>query len=97
MFSIYSLQVRFRYRLTWERGTGPCGQNCSSADLYKTGTVPPSLSSLQWQCISGCSALNNLSDINTDLTSVSSDFPGWEQGEKYFLHTNPGKMRYFVG
>ena len=88
--------MRFRYRLTWERGTGPCGQNCSSADLYKTGTVPSYLSSLHWQCISGCSSVTDISDINTDLTSVSSESPGWEQGEKYVFHNNPGTLRYTV-
>ncbi|CAC5388161.1 JAG2 [Mytilus coruscus] len=89
-------KVRFTYRLTWEKGTGPCGQNCSSSNLYMKGTVPPSLSSMQWKCISGCNPVINLSDINTILTSFSEQSSDWEQGENQFFHINPGTNRYTV-
>ncbi|XP_076082568.1 uncharacterized protein LOC143053664 [Mytilus galloprovincialis] len=92
----HSNQVRFTYRLTWEKGTGPCGQNCSSRNLYIKGTVPPSLSSMQWKCISGCNQAINLSDINTILTSFSEHSADWEQGENHFFHIIPGTNRYTV-
>ena len=80
--------------MTWEKGTGPCGQNCSSSDLFKKGNVPQSLAGLHWECISCQPKL--LNDINTVLTSVSSQLPGWEQGENYFFQNNPTEKQYSV-
>ncbi|KAK3100277.1 hypothetical protein FSP39_017418 [Pinctada imbricata] len=72
--------------MTWEKGTGPCGPNCSPHDVNKTGTVPAPLQSLTWNCTSGCGASKKIyADVNYIVTSVSYNSSGWEQGEFFFI------------
>ncbi|XP_078323267.1 uncharacterized protein LOC111124714 [Crassostrea virginica] len=79
--------VRFTYRLTWVKGTGPCGSSCSERSLYTQGTLPPYLLGLQWACTTGCGSSSViLHDVNYIVTSVSSNSSGWEQGEDFFFY-----------
>ncbi|XP_060065877.1 uncharacterized protein LOC132546185 [Ylistrum balloti] len=88
--------IRFVYRMTWEKGTGPCGSSCSSADLISKSHLPPSLNSLSWKCTSGCTGSPVLGDVNYFLTSVSNEVPGWEQGEDQFFYNLTGTGPYSI-
>ena len=86
VFALYS-QIRFSYRLTWEKGSGPCGPSCSRAQMGTnvTGFVNSSLwSDLRWKYSDGIQS-GNLSDVNYYVTSISKlSTLGWEQGENSF-------------
>ncbi|OWF47422.1 Neurogenic locus Notch protein [Mizuhopecten yessoensis] len=88
--------IRFVYRMTWEKGTGPCGPSCSLADLMSKRPLPQSLNSMSWKCTSGCPGSPLLGDVNYILTSVSHDFPGWEQGEDQFFYNLTGTGQYNI-
>ena len=83
-------QVRFVYRLTWEKGFGLCGTSCSSAqigNLVDGSIVPGVKPSLEWRYSDGNSN-TSLSDVSYYLTSVSEiTQPEWEQGENTFTHS----------
>ncbi|XP_033743479.1 protein HEG homolog 1-like isoform X2 [Pecten maximus] len=82
-------KVRFTYRMTWEKGTGPCGAGCSQASVNTPGTLHLPLTILNWKCTSGCSGNSRLHDVNYVTTSVGSAASSWEQGEGSFLFTPP--------
>ncbi|XP_069130848.1 uncharacterized protein [Argopecten irradians] len=88
--------IRFIYRTTWEKGTGPCGPSCSRADFLSRRPLPQSLNSLSWKCTSGCTGSPVLGDANYILTSVSESFPGWEQGEDQFFYNLTGIGPYSI-
>ncbi|XP_069129220.1 uncharacterized protein [Argopecten irradians] len=82
-------KVRFTYRMTWEKGSGPCGTGCSQASINKAGTLPLPLTISSWTCTVGCSGTKKLHDVNYITTSVGSAASSWEQGEGSFLWTPP--------
>ncbi|XP_060065876.1 integrin beta-like protein E [Ylistrum balloti] len=82
-------KVRFTYRLTWEKGTGPCGPGCSQASVGQSGTLSLPLTILSWSCTSGCNGNSKLHDANYVTTSVGAGASSWEQGEGSFLFTPP--------
>lgn len=89
--------VRFTYRLTWVKGTGPCGQGCSQNNLYTQGNLPSYLVGLSWVCISGCANGSViLHDVNYIVTSVSTNSSGWEQGEGFFFYNFVGSGPFTV-
>lgn len=91
--------LRFTYRLSWEKGTGPCGSLCSPTQngTNVTGNISsPLLSSLQWTYSDGTTS-RRLSDINYYVTSVSSlSAIGWEQGEQSFTVKIPQAIQPYV-
>ena len=87
VITTYHLQVRFIYRLTWEKGFGPCGQACSPTNIgdfvngsMMTGPIPH----LKWR-YNVDNKTEILSDASYYVTSVSVRSQlGWEQGENAF-------------
>lgn len=94
-------QVRFTYRLTWEKGTGPCGIFCSPAQIgtQKLGDINSSaLSSLKWMYSDGYN-FSSLSGVNYHVTSVNilnTTTLAWEQGENSFDGKSVSSNRYTV-
>ena len=82
--------MRFTYRLTWKKGTGPCGPTCSTGKIgspAKGSVTPSALAALKWRYDNGNTSVV-LNDINYYVTSVSINSPlGWEQGENSFSYS----------
>ncbi|KAL4238215.1 hypothetical protein ACF0H5_002927 [Mactra antiquata] len=86
MFEPSTDEVRLIYRLSWKKGTGPCGPGCNVSDIGTLGSVSsPSLLPLSWNLVTPASSLK-VSDVNYVVTSVSiknNNF-AWEHGENRF-------------
>ncbi|KAK3611459.1 hypothetical protein CHS0354_032740 [Potamilus streckersoni] len=88
--------VKFTYRLSWEKGTGPCGTGCTEADIKRSGDVSiPMLRGLHWICTSSIGTVQ-VGDVNYIMTSISRKQNGWEQGEGFFLHKFNGTGPFSV-
>ncbi|XP_048733407.2 uncharacterized protein LOC125649734 [Ostrea edulis] len=76
-------KLRFTWRMTFERGTGPCGSGCSITDIGKKTNTGPPFNDTLWTCAVGCSNHMIGSDMNYVITALGEN-PSWEQGEHTF-------------
>ena len=90
-------KVRLTYRMAWVKGSGPCGSNCSPANIGRLGTVAnPELSTLKWVSRMG-NITNKIKDVNYVVTSVSKrNVTSWEQGEDIIFIRTPSIQPFAV-
>ncbi|XP_053407715.1 uncharacterized protein LOC123565925 [Mercenaria mercenaria] len=90
-------RVRLTYRLSWQRGSGPCGPACGQSDVGRKGSVSSlELSALKWVSITG-NITKTINDVNYVMTSISvRNVTGWEQGEDVIFIVGPFTQPFIV-